>query len=343
MILLDVENEISTIAHYYLGKVKKSGPTNVMAICPFHIKLSGEAEKTPSFAMNLSNGLYFCHACQTKGNLYTFLRDFGISRQDITVRYGAVIEAAANNIPPRVDPLKPNIDELDPIPELLLGLFDFCPTTLLSAGFTQDTLRHFDVGFDRDHNRITFPLRDFQGRLSGISGRDVTGESSRFKVYTKEYKKWDFPERHEPDKRKLLWNVHTIYPSLYLSAAQEDIVVVEGFKACMWLWQAGIRNVVALLGTYLSQEQKQILERLGGTIHLFLDYNDAGLRGTEKTIEQLARSRPVKVVEYPHRIVSDPLGSAQPDSLSVDEIHAAYAHSIDYVTWRYSLPTMSTT
>lgn len=339
-ILLNVEDEIASIAHQYLNKVKKSGPTNVMAICPFHRKSDGTEEKTPSFAMNLSNGLYFCHACQSKGNLYTFLRDLGINRMDITVRYGVVIEAAANNIPPKYDPLKPNIEELNPLPESLLGVFDYCPTTLLHSGFKEATLRHFDVGFDRDHNRITYPLRDFQGRLAGISGRDITGEFSRYKVYTKEYTKWGMPERPEPDKRKLLWNIHAIYPSFYLGAGgPRDLFIVEGFKAAMWLWQAGITDVVALLGTYLSDEQCQIIERLGATIHLFLDLNDPGIRGTLKTGAKLARSRPVRVAEYPKRLLDDPSATAQPDNLSNGEVLEACLNTIDYVTWRYGLPT----
>jgi DNA primase len=339
MILLNVEGEIMLIVNRYLNRVKKSGPNNIMAICPFHRKLDGTEEKTPSFAMNVSNGLYFCHACQSKGNLYTFLRDLGINRQVITNQYGVVIEAAANNIPPKHDPLKPKLEELDPLPEAFLGIFDYCPVTLLQAGFEEATLRHFDIGFDRDHNRITFPLRDFQGRLAGISGRDVTDTGARYKVYDKEYRKWGYPERPEPDKRKMLWNIHTIYPAMYLDSTAHDLYIVEGFKACMWLWQAGIRNVVALLGTYLSDEQRQIVERLGATIHLFLDLNDAGIRGTDKTIARLAQSRPVRVVEYPARYANDPTATAQPDNLSSQEVLEVCSRSIDYVTWRYGLPT----
>lgn len=339
MILLNVEQEILSIAEQFLAKVKPSGPNNIMAICPFHRKLDGSEEKSPSFAMNTSNGLYFCHACESKGNLYTFLRDLGINRNDITVRYGMVIEAAASNSPPKLDFLDPKIVENNPLPESLLGLFDSCPTSLLYAGFSEQTLRHFDVGYDQTHQRITFPLRDFQGRLSGISGRDVTGDALRYKVYDKEYKTWGMPERLQPEKRRLLWNIHTIYPDLYLRSGAHEIVLVEGFKACMWVWQAGITNVAALLGAYLSEEQRLILERLGATVYLFLDYNEAGLGGTFKAIQKLRQSLRVKVMRYPDRIVHNPEGSAQPDGLSIQEVLAARDQAIDYVTWLYSLET----
>jgi DNA primase len=337
MILLDVSSEIQSLANQYLDKVKRSGPDNIMAVCPFHRKMDGSPEHTPSFAMNLANGLYLCHSCGSKGNLYTFLRDIGVTRNDISLKFSDLIEAASTNTPPKLNFLDPKVSEENPLPESLLGVFDRCPTSLLAAGFNEQTLRHFDVGFDVNHSRITFPLRDFQGRLAGISGRDVTGESIRYKVYDKEYPTWGLPERIQPEKRRLLWNIHDVYPDLYFSSGPSDILVVEGFKACMWCWQAGIKNVVALLGTYVSEEQRWILERLGATVHLFLDYNYPGLAGTYKAIDKLSRSCKVKVVPYPDRIVQDPDRSAQPDDLSTDEVLAAQAQSVDYVCWLHSL------
>lgn len=336
MLLLNVEQEIKSIAEHFLRKVKQSGPNNIMAVCPFHRKMDGSEEHRPSFAMNISNGLYLCHSCQTRGNLYTFLRDLGVSRNDLTIRFGAVIEAATQNAPPKFNHLDPKIVETDPLPESMLGLFDQCPTVLLAAGFTQETLRHFDVGYDYHHQRITFPLRDFQGRLAGISGRDVTGNSLRYKVYDKEYADWNMPIRPSLEKRKLLWNIHDIYPGIYHSSEQHNVVIVEGFKACMWVWQAGITNVVALLGTYLSEEQKLILERLGITVYLFLDYNEAGLKGTSIAVRSLCKSLPVKIMQYPERIVRAS-ESAQPDSLTKDEILSTYSTAIDYLPWQYSL------
>jgi DNA primase len=336
MILLNVEQEISDIAHQYLDGIKRSGSNNIMALCPFHAKLDGSAERRPSFAMNLSNGLYLCHACGTKGNLYTFLRDVGIDRGSITTRFGDLLKAAISNSPAPLDPIKPNVAELDPIPESLLGLFDACPLSLLNAGFTESTLRHFDIGFDSTHNRITFPLRDYQGRLSGISGRDVTGDGLRYKVYDREYANWGMPSRFGFDKRKILWNVHSIYPDLYFNRGERVIVGVEGFKACMWVWQAGIRNVVAFLGTYISDEQLWMLERLGATLYLFLDHNEAGQVGTAKAIERVAKSCPLRIMEYPARVTQH-LQNAQPDSLTPEEVHHAHSTSVDYVTWLYCL------
>lgn len=336
MILMNVEDEISKIAQQYLEGIKPSGSNNIMALCPFHAKLDGSVERRPSFAMNLSNGLYFCHSCETKGNLYTFLRDVGVDRQTISGQFKDLLEAANSNAPAKLNPLDPQVKELVPLPESMLGLFDMCPVSLLHAGFTEETLRHFDVGFDTSHNRITFPLRDYQGRLSGISGRDVTGNGLRYKVYDREYQAWDMPARWRFDKRKILWNAHSIYPDLFFGHGDRYAVVVEGFKACMWVWQAGIKNVVALLGTYMSEEQRWILERLGITLYLFLDHNEAGQVGTVKAIERMAASIPIRVMEYPERFGAS---SAQPDALTVEEVHHSFKTAPDYVTWLYNLNT----
>jgi DNA primase len=334
---MNVEQEIAEIAHRYLEGIKPSGSNNIMALCPFHAKVDGTAEKHPSFAMNMSNGLYFCHACETKGNLYTFLRDVGIDRQSITRQFGTLLEAAAKNSPNKTNPLDPGVLELAPIPEAVLGLFDNCPTSLLSSGFTEETLRHFDVGFDGSHNRITFPLRDYQGRLSGISGRDVTGNGLRYKIYDREYQDWDMPARWGFDKRKILWNVHTVYPDLLFNRGERVLIAVEGFKACMWVWQAGIRNVVGLLGTYVSEEQRWLIERLGVTLYLFLDHNEAGQNGTVKAIERMAASCSIRVMEYPERISRHSSVSAQPDSLTPEEVRESFNNSVDYVTWLFGL------
>ena len=328
---MDVTEEVLGIANKYLSQVRRSGPDDIMSICPFHLKADGSEERRPSFAMSLSKGLYFCHACQEKGNLFTFLKGVGLTRHQIETGYQPMLDAVGRNMPPAPDPLKPNVFSESPIQESLLGLFDFCPKALLEKGFAEETLSRFDVGFDKDHMRITFPLRDLKGNLVGISGRNVTGDWPKYKVYDTEYRAWDLPSRTGWDKRTVLWNAHVVYPGTYFQSSLADVVVVEGFKACMWLWQSGITSTVALLGTYLSYEQHWILERMGAQVYLFLDNNEAGITGTLKTGEKLMRSLPVKVIEYPERLANDE--DAQPDDLTIEELLEAKSSAVSYAIW----------
>lgn len=329
---MDITSEIHQISNQYLRKVKPSGPENLMAICPFHVKADGSQEATPSFAISTITGLWFCHSCQAKGNLYTFLRDMGLGAAEIAFRYQPLLDAAKRNLPPAPDPTRPGeVFSSNPLPEGLLGIFDYCPLQLVNDGFAEETLRHFDIGFDMQHMRITYPIRDLSGALVAISGRSVNGTWPRYKIYDTEYRLWDLPERRHWDKRTALWNAHSVYSSLFLTTAPSEIVVVEGFKACMWVWQAGIKNVVALLGTYLSWEHQWILERLGSTVCLFLDNNDPGQTGTAKCGERLKASTMVKVVTYPERLANDE--KAQPDSCTKEEVLEQIQHAVSYSDW----------
>lgn len=77
MALADV---IQESAQKYLRFVKPSGNNNIGGPCPFH---KDGQEKTPSFYINLQNGLYFCHACGEKGTFAQFLKAMGESAQKI--------------------------------------------------------------------------------------------------------------------------------------------------------------------------------------------------------------------------------------------------------------------
>lgn len=331
--MMDTHDEVLTLAQQHLRKVRRSGPDDIMAICPFHLKADGSEEKKPSFAMSLTKGVYFCHACHAKGNLLTFLRDIGLNRGIIERRYRPLIDAVAKNIPAAPDPLRPKVYQLPTISEAVLGLLDYCPDELVKKGFTHQTLHHFEVGYDRWHLRITYPLRDIKGRLVGVSGRAVEeGHQPRYKVYTKEYATWGLPPAVEPDKRAILWNADKVYPLVYFQPpTHQTVTVVEGFKACMWVHQAGITNVVALLGSYLSWEHKWMLERLGAPVYLFLDNNSAGRSGAIQAAESLAQSLNVHIVEYPERLIEEE--AAQPDDCLPNEVVTQVAAAPSYLSW----------
>lgn len=328
---MDTSSDIRSICEQFLRRVRKSGPENVMAICPFHVKSDGSEERHPSFAMSLTNGLWFCHACQASGNLFTFLRDLGLSRQQIEFRYRGTIDAATRNAPPRLDPLNANVVSNNPIEEGLLGVFDNCPISLLNDGFHEETLRHFSIGFDEHHVRITYPIRDLAGNLVGISGRSMIDTWPKYKIYDKEYTVFGLPERLNWDKSACLWNANEVYPQLLFQTNPSYIVIVEGFKACMWLWQCGIKNVVALIGTYLSPQHQWVLERLGAPVYLFLDNNYPGMKGVRKAGDKLIRSLQVSVIEYPERLVEE--DDAQPDSLTPEEVVTQWQNAVSYPTW----------
>lgn len=313
--------QVLQIAQKYLHNVKTSGSENIMATCPFHAM--GD-RITNTFTMSLTRGVYFCFSCRCAGNLHTFLRDMGLPRNVIELKYRYLMEELDKTKPKDKDPLRPSLYSNAPLPEGLLGLFEYAPIDLLRNGFTEETLRHFDVGYDQWHERVTFPLRDLKGHLVGISGRTIYEDfEPRYKVYGYEFEAWGLPRR-DMDRFSILWNAHAVYPSIFFQRSP-DVILVEGFKACMWLVQSGFKNTVALLGSYLTDEHQWILERMGARIFVMLDNDAAGHTGREYIGRTLSRTNEVRIVEYPEK---------QPDGLKGQEaVGQALDGAMEYHRW----------
>lgn len=312
-----------------VGPLKRSGPSWVAQHCPFH------RDRTPSFAVNLKNGCWVCHSCGAKGTLPRLLRLLGLPRNRIDQLIAPLREQLEATMR-REQYAHEHRFQRDPhrakptLPDHLLGAYEYCPTTLLEQGFDAALLQSMEIGFDRSLARITFPIRDLYGGLAGVSGRSVDGSHPRYKLYSGGYQTsqgWragdfgtnfdeEFPSYHL-DKGHFLWHGHEALPLALLAPPEEPIVVVEGFKACLWLIQAGFPLTVALMGSSLSVLQADLLRRLANPVVLFLDANLAGQEGTRKAADRLASSNLVKSVRYPDWTTE----RTQPDDLNAEVIH----------------------
>lgn len=321
-----LQDEVLETARQYLTRVKRSGSDHITAICPFHLSLrTGGAEESPSFTMSLSKGLFFCFTCHEKGTLRTFLRKVGLPRSVVDKRFGKLIDDVASNRPRERNLARQPPISKNPLPESVLGLFDYCPLGLLEEGFKEDLLQEYDIGFDEKHMRMTFPLRDMKGQLVGISGRSVVDDFPKYKLYDKEYTTWGFPPYHT-EKREVLWNFDRVYPNVFFRTDKPSVYVVEGFKACLWMIQNGYKDTVALLGVHLSEEHLMLLESLGATVVLMLDNNVWGRRGTARVGKRIRHTLDVKVAEYDE-------SKPQPSDLTPDEIRSAVDGAKDYSLW----------
>lgn len=299
------------------GKPRRAGGENMMIRCPFH------EDNSPSFCMNVSNGLFICYGCGVEGNFRTFLSKLGMSPQDIRHQYGVTLQRLADTKLPERDLARPKVvmPSNRHIDEDLLGLFDGVPEKLLKEGFSEKILREFGIGLDKHHNRITFPLRDIEGNLVGISGRALNiNQEPRYKVYQEEYKVWDLPP-YNTDKGNLLWNGHTLFQPLQFMNGRPQVVLVEGFKAAMWVRQAGVPFVAAFMTKRMSAAQKWILERMGGEYILMLDNDAAGIDGTINVSRQLNKGTVVRIVEY---------DGLQPTDVPLELIPELIARSCSY-------------
>jgi len=298
-----------------------------MIQCPFH---GGGQERTPSLNVSLDQPVWFCHGCKEGGHLSKLLKGMGMPI-DMAKRLvdGGNFASTSDGFARR-NGLYRMYEGPNPyrgkfiLDEEFLDDYRLTPSELIDAGFLKETLRHFEVGFDYQNLRITYPIRNLFGELIGISGRTVVDAEPRYKLYRKELvKAAGVPENYELNKEGVLWHAHMLYPVLY--KVSEPVIITEGFKAAMWLWQAGFHNVVALIGSYLTELHANLLSVLQCPLFLFLDNNEAGIVGTWKACRRL-KANETYVAKYPDL-------REQPDDLDPTEVREALSHSHSYAEW----------
>lgn len=304
----------------------------IMVKCPFH---GGGTERTPSCSLSRYKPVFFCHGCSTGGHVGRYLRQIGASKEFAKNAIGKVdydfSEFGDGSGRKSIYAGKKNRYRGEFIlDDDILDKWRLRPQALYHAGFKERTLRHFEVGVDHARARITFPLRNLYGELVGISGRSMVEntEGPRYKIYsaTDLAPSGVPPEYTTQDiKSALLWHAHLVYPICFKT--REPIIICEGFKASMWVWQAGMHNVVALVGASLSKLQAELLARTASDVILFLDNNPAGWTGTHKAAERLLTHNITKVVQYPDL-------RQQADALTEAEVVHAVSSSVPYTRWR---------
>jgi DNA primase len=307
-----VPDLVRGLAEKYVKRARPIGDGEISGLCPFH------DDTTPSFYMNERTGLWICHAYCGGGSLGSFLRRVGYSRGRIDKFLGPLKsqlqQAGTRQRKIGTDPFRAEVA----LPETHLGCYETVGTaldSLIRYGFDSALLEEYEVGYDRVNERITFPIRDLYGTLAGISGRAIeAGQYPKYKVYKQELD--EFYPGYRIEKARHLWNMDRVYPRLYRSNENsEKIVVVEGFKACLWMVQLGLENTVALMGSSISEAQVAQVHRLGVPVVIFLDNDDTG-RSKAQTVARRVHGpiKDVKIVSYPFREF------AQPDSFDRDEL-----------------------
>lgn len=324
--MTQVRSVVESLAEQYLKWWKPtSDGKNINGACPFHHETTEGA-----FYMSTETGLWICHGCQARGSLPMFLKEVGAPARIRSV----VMDQVGKELLRREKPKIASRDQFKghmALHEGLLGIFDFCPTALTEAGFSKAILKEYEVGFDKEAMRITFPIRNHLGVLMGIAGRTVTGEKPRYKIYkeTDLIRFSDSYKGYDIQKKNFLWNFHNVYPEAFHGELSK-VYVVEGFKAALWLIQHGFQSTVALMGSYLSEMQRALLQRLAADIYIMLDNTDSARKGVWDAGKRLREGNRVLVCEYPDRC----WGGDQPDNLTAAELEAVINEAVSFNTWR---------
>lgn len=150
---------------------------------------------------------------------------------------------------------------------------------ILKQGFKDDTLSHFNIGYARIgefKDRICFPIDAPDGTIVSISGRSIY-----------DYIKPKYYLLGSSDKAVTLYNISRIDKS------DNYIIVVEGFKSCMHLYQWGYKSTVAVMGADISDDQIKLLLKLGRKVICIGDNDEAGRRLNQKIYNRLYKWLPV--------------------------------------------------
>lgn len=307
--------------------LKKAG-RNFWGRCPFH------NEKTPSFSVSAEKQIYKCFGCGEAGNVVTFimktktlnfpeavkflaeranitLEEEGESREQIQSRekhkkmYQLNVEAARyyyanlkrNNKP--YEYLKGRAITDQTIKRFGLG---YAPegwhnirNYLKQRGFNEYEILELgltiknDKGniYDRFRNRIIFPVFDVSGRVIGFGGRVMDDSKPKY---------LNSPETPVFHKGINLYGLNLAVKE----NKSRSVIMVEGYMDVISLSQGGVTNVVATLGTALTEAQCKLLKRYVDTVIVCFDADLAGQKATARSLDMLKKAGlEIKILRIP--------------------------------------------
>ncbi|HHA6964745.1 DNA primase [Staphylococcus aureus] len=301
-------------------KLEKRG-RNYIGLCPFH------DEKTPSFTVSEDKQICHCFGCKKGGNVFQFTQEikdisFVEAVKELGDRVNVAVDIEATQSNSNVQITSDDLQMIE-MHELIQEFYYYALTKtvegeqaltyLQERGFTDALIKERGIGFapdsshfchdflqkkgydielayeagllsrneenfsyyDRFRNRIMFPLKNAQGRIVGYSGRTYTGQEPKY---------LNSPETPIFQKRKLLYNLDKARKSI---RKLDEIVLLEGFMDVIKSDTAGLKNVVATMGTQLSDEHITFIRKLTSNITLMFDGDFAGSEATLKTGQHL--------------------------------------------------------
>ncbi|MGQ9799850.1 MAG: DNA primase [Ignavibacterium sp.] len=321
-------NIVDVISEYV--QLKKRG-RNYIGLCPFH------SEKTPSFTVSDEKQIYHCFGCHNGGNVYKFLMEykkisFIEAVQELAEQLGIELNYDQSTFEGQT--------EQEILFDINTEVARYFSNNLLNDEEGQiardyfqkrnikvQTIRAFGLGYalngwenlvsflkqknidlekalqlgligrnkdgrvyDKLVGRIIFPIFSPNGRVIAFAGRKLRDDDTGAKYINS-------PESIIYVKGRVLYG---------LSFTKDEIrkldkaIIVEGYMDLISLYQAGIKNVVAVSGTALTDEQAQLLSRYTKNVVLLFDADTAGIAASMRSIEILLRKDfDVKIATLP--------------------------------------------
>ncbi len=326
--------------------LKRSGQ-NFFGLCPFH------SEKTSSFSVNPAKQIFYCFGCHAGGNALSFVMKYhGVSFPEavrmLARKYSIPLELES------ADPAaRQRANEREALFRLNKKVMDYYCQRLKQAedagqarkyldkrGTSPEIIEQFHLGhapdswdgvirlfrkekagrktavesgliiprkqgngyYDRFRNRIIFPIFDMNMQVAGFGGRIMDDGQPKY---------LNSPETIVYHKSKILYGLHAARQHCRASGI---VYIVEGYFDFLSLFQKGIKNCVATLGTALTVDHVRILKGYAKKMVLVFDSDTAGLNAAKRSI-QIFLNEGVDT-----RILVLPRGS-DPDSFIMEQSH----------------------
>ena len=302
---------VDVISQYVI--LKRSG-RNFFGLCPFH------KEKSPSFSVSPDKQIFHCFGCGVGGNVIHF-----VSKIE-NLGFKDTLEMLANRVNiqlPELDgydsdenaKLKSRLYELNQatatfyhenlykpsskeaqeyikkrkldnntLKSFLIGysgVFDELYTYLKSKGFSENEIlasglvnKNENGRFiDRFRRRLMFPIQDVRNRVIAFGGRVLDDSKPKY---------INSAENLVYSKGRHLFGLN-----LAKNSQKKNLIIVEGYMDCISLYQRGITNVVASLGTALTEAQGRLLRKHSEQVIIGYDADGAGQAATIRGMEIL--------------------------------------------------------
>jgi len=317
----EIKSRIDIVSYVqrHVPALKKAG-RNYKACCPFH------NEKTPSFVVNPERQSWHCFgACSEGGDLFTFAQkvhgwDFKEALRELAAEAGLQLRAQTpeqKSESDRRDALRSLVNTAAEFFNARLQESDAASVRRYmreGRGLSDETIRVFQLGYapeswdwllsslrrlgysdadivavglavqsekgrvyDRFRNRLMIPIRDERGRAVGFGGRALPEAAEDGAKYI------NSPQSALFDKSRLLFGLDMGKRAIRDSGTA---VVVEGYMDVIQAHQAGYLNVVAQMGTAMTEKQLRLIApRFASKIVLALDSDEAGQSAARRSLE----------------------------------------------------------
>ncbi len=301
---------------------------NHWGLCPFH------GEKTPSFSVSRDKQMFYCFGCHTGGNIFTFL----MKKDGLEFREALEILAAKAGVDISRPKDRGKVDHQKAIitinntaaqffnQKLMSPAGDGARSYLSKRGISEDTIDLYRLGYAGDEwqeltsfllgqgygaetikasglakrndsqgrfydlfrHRIIFPIMLFNRDVIGFGGRSLGDAMPKY---------LNTPETDIFSKRKNLYGLAQARESI---RHNNNSFLVEGYMDCIKLQQTGIMNVVASLGTALTEDQARLLRRYAEKVTILYDGDEAGQNATLRSAIVLRKAEiKVEIISLP--------------------------------------------